>query len=999
LAAAVFTVLPGFTGFARASDGSGPQAQALERELAELRAAHGESWRMVVDAHTGFARFLHGGSASSDFVPRTEAEWFALAEAQADATRALHGHDLDTLAADRAVFLPLGRVGSSDKMTVRFRQVARGVPVIGGSMNLLFDARDARLLSVDTTGLPGLSGFDVTPEVSARAALDVALGAFAAATGRPVTEVGAARLAIEQELAGKLRLPVLVWEVEVWSRTAGMPAGFAYRVSARGEPRVVSTRQLVHNDLSGNVKTLATPGTKPDTATNPETLQPAGYATVTLAGGQTTTTDANGNFAFAGINVATNATFRYRGTWADVLNSAGAEYTLVALLQPGVANNVTLNPGGADESITAQANGLVNLDRLHDFFKSVNPFDDTIDFQVLCNVNLADVCNAYYDGLSINHYASGGGCPNTGYDNVIDHELGHWLNDLYGSGNGGDGFGEGNADVFAMYANDTPIVGDEFFGPGTYVRNGENLTLFCGDTNPACYGEVHFDGEVLMGALWKVRQQLGTALGNAAGDALANALHNAWMNAYDDGQIKTIVETHWLTLDDDDGQIDNGTPHYASIDAGFKQQGFPGYALPPVIISGVTKLADTKDQAGPYCVLATLAPNLGATSVTSAQVLWRVGTGAFSAAPMTKDAGNAWHATIPGATSPADVSYYVSATNDLGLSATWPKAAPGELYAFFVGTKQVHYSESFDGPGDNGWTHQQIAVQDDWQHDAPTGKSGSSFGIGWSDPAAAYSGAKCWGNDLGLTIGSLFYNGAYKPDVDNVLRSPNINCGSVSGGILSYRRWLTVEEGIYDQATIRVEGATVWSNPAIGHVLDTSWTLHEIPVAAQVDGNPAVQLEWTLASDGGLELGGWTIDDVQILSKVASPATCVPASYGTGLAGQAGVPKLDSAGEQLKVGNGAFRIMLKSARANSVAYLGMGFAPTSIPLLGGTLLVVPALVYSLPTDACGQARLDLPIPADGSLANAGVHWQAFVLDAAAVQGFAITPGLSGVICP
>ena len=79
------------------------------------------------------------------------------------------------------------------------------------------------------------------------------------------------------------------------------------------------------------------------------------------------------------------------------------------------------------------------------------------------------------------------------------------------------------------------------------------------------------------------------------------------MNAYDDGQIKTIIETHWLTLDDDDGNIDNGTPNYAHIDAGFRDQGFPGFTLPAVSFANVTQLPDTLDETGPYIVDADIS--------------------------------------------------------------------------------------------------------------------------------------------------------------------------------------------------------------------------------------------------------------------------------------------------------------------------------------------------------------------------------------------------------
>ena len=82
-----------------------------------------------------------------------------------------------------------------------------------------------------------------------------------------------------------------------------------------------------------------------------------------------------------------------------------------------------------------------------------------------------------------------------------------------------------------------------------------------------------------MGALWKGREYLKGELGAAAGAATSNALFLAWMNAYDDGTITPLIETHWLVLDDDDGNIWNGTPHWNQIDQGFRDQGWPGIGI------------------------------------------------------------------------------------------------------------------------------------------------------------------------------------------------------------------------------------------------------------------------------------------------------------------------------------------------------------------------------------------------------------------------------------
>ncbi|MEK7326620.1 MAG: hypothetical protein AAB217_15350, partial [Chloroflexota bacterium] len=357
--------------------------------------------------------------------------------------------------------------------------------------------------------------------------------------------------------------------------------------------------------------------------------------------------------------------------------------------------------------------------------------------QVLANANLNSTCNAYYNGSSINMYRSGGGCNNTGYSTVVAHEEGHWANDLYGSGNGPDGFGEGNADVYGMFVYDTPLVGEYFFTNGGYIRTGNNTKLFCGDSHPGCYGEVHADGEVLMGALWKVRARLNTTLGNTAGDLVSDVLHAAWMNAFNDGQIRSIIEEHWLVLDDNDADIYNGTPNFGDIDGGFRAQGFPGIDLQVILIQH-SPLPDTQNEAGPYLASAQITSLFGAT-ITAAELQYSVDGGASQTLVMSPGGGSTWNAAIPGQASPSIVSYHLVAHDSQSFDERLPRI--GEFY-FAVGALTQIYFSDFEGASDAGWTHGAVAGQDDWQRGTPLGLAG--------DPSAAATGQKCWGTDLGL---------------------------------------------------------------------------------------------------------------------------------------------------------------------------------------------------------------------------------------------------------
>ncbi len=275
-----------------------------------------------------------------------------------------------------------------------------------------------------------------------------------------------------------------------------------------------------------------------------------------------------------------------------------------------------------------------------------------------------------------------------------------------------------------------------------------------------------------------------------------------------------------------------------------------------------TPLPDTQDELGPYTASLTATPLVG-QSVSAATLHWRVDNGPWQATAMAPTATpDEWSGDIPGQISPASVDYWIEAEDSLGNRAWLPDAFnPGDAHhEFVVGVRQVVWFDDFET--NTGWTHQQVATQDDWQRGDPYGASGSSSGVSWNDPSSAYSGSNVWANDLGASG----WNGAYAANVHNWLESPSIDCSASTDTRLRFRRWLTVEEATYDQATIKLNGVQVWQNPVGNHVLDSGWQEVEYDVSALADGVADVRVRFVLESDGGLELGGWNLDDFELYS-------------------------------------------------------------------------------------------------------------------------------------
>jgi hypothetical protein len=813
----------------------------------EWNAQTGADWRLNRSTELGgLGRFLWGARATAVFTPADDQDWFELTRIAFDAAYGMFGIADRTLVPVDVQYLALSEIGSSDKVAVEMAQAINGVRVLQGSVHALFTPT-GELLALDSNALPGVEQLVVRAGANRWEAVTAARGHFAAVEGMEAAFTGEPELVIVKHAEGKLLQPRLAWSVELRNQTdPGNPAALRVFVSASDRSgEVLSVDELIHHQqIQGHVEAYATPGTSAHRAANPPTIHAMPYMTLTSSAGNATT-DANGDFTF---NSAVPVTFtgRFLGTYCRVENQAGANHSGSLSFTPGVPATLTLNQGPT-EWPTSEASCYDSVNDARFWLKSIRPSDTKLDFQVRANANLNSTCNAYYDGASINMYRSGGGCNNTGFSTVVAHEEGHWANDLYGSGNGGDGFGEGNADVMAMYIYDTPIVGEYFFTNGGFVRTGNNNRQFCGDNNGGCYGGVHADGEVLMGALWKVRERLNVSLGNAAGDLVADTLWVSWMNAYNDGQIRTVVEDHWLALDDNDGNVLNGTPNFGDIDGGFRAQGFPGVDLQLIDIQH-TPLGDTQNEAGPYVADAAITSLVG-SSITSAELVYSVSGGGAQSIAMSNLGGGNWRANIPGQISPATVSYHLDAHDALGNDERFPRS--GEL-EFIVGVKTQIYFNGFEGATDENWTHAQLATQDDWQRNVPQGKS--------TDPGAAYGGTKCWGNDLGPSG----FNGEYSANVHNYLRSPAIDCSGKDGVRLKFARWLCVEEGVYDDAKIEVNGTVVWQNPVNGDFLDSDWTLMDLDISTWADNNPAVQITFRLQSDGGLQYGGWNIDDFEI---------------------------------------------------------------------------------------------------------------------------------------
>ena len=844
-------------------------------------------------------------------------------------TQAMHGVEDAQLVDDRVVFLPLGLADSTDKLSARFRQVRNGVPVVGGFVNVLM-ATDGRLLSVDVAGLPDLESVDTAPTVSAASASASAVAWFVEDVGLAPTFVGDPALVVAQVTRDGSRRGVLAWEVVASLEVPGVPSeAWLYRVDAWDGTLVQRGSLTANLDVTGTVRSNVTPGLFPHDDGDPQYVaRPMPHMRIDWVhstGSGSVNADASGDFSIPGVTASASdpvtLTIEYEGTWCEVTNGktmgvGTGDYSLVQDLTQDAGNTVVLNPvASATQFTTAQANAYDWVNQMRSWFEAVSPSDTVPDIsEASAVVNRDNPLNCTgkfnHNGPRLEFWKDNPGlCFNASFSTVVAHELGHWWLWLYNGllPDDAPGFHEGVADVFSTYLTDQPNVAENYFLAMPVLRTGDNARRFCGPLNPLCYGQQHYEGEVLMAALWKVRARIQRSSGTSAGAIAADCLLNGWMNGYDDSQIGALVRTHWLTLDDTDGDLRTGTPHWADIDLGFDEQGFPRHAIMEtgiefdnIIVPGGSDSV-VGDETGPYTVSADVVANLR-PPISGAALHYRVNGGSFATVAMSSAGGDTYTGDIPGQDSPAVVELYLSAddtgnpnqtveypsTISVTLDGTYdadegiydPAEATPEYLRFFVGVKQVKFSDDFPTATVGSWT---TNAGSDWGIGTPSGLGGETGqGIQWTDPPSVATGSYVWGNNS--AGGPEYADGEFE---DNWLRSPAVDLSGVGRTdrvYLLFQRWLTVDRedaplDVSDRSEIRIlddnsEWQPIWKNHRrIPHV-DSEWVDVELDISGLANDNSVLKVEWRLTPDGvaaGDTLGGWNIDDVEIFVIEALP--------------------------------------------------------------------------------------------------------------------------------
>ncbi|WP_202899221.1 FG-GAP-like repeat-containing protein, partial [Methylocapsa aurea] len=433
----------------------------------------------------------------------------------------------------------------------------QGVPLAPGSDVLSIATATGKLLVVRERNLPqAVDGSN--PTVDRDAAKRAAMEAGRARAMPAAAEAGDPRLEVFVDPSGKGRL---AWRIRVGSSSLTTPWAREIWIAAIGDPVVLADREAIYHTHNGHVTAIAFPAS-PLAGSISQDLSDA-FVTRTGSGGGQATTGADGRYAFpTGVGAAT-LTVGVSGPHSRVDNVAGGEIAATATGSPSTAIDLALNAATGAE--LAQTSAFIWANRSHALaqdFLAPNALA-----KLPTRVNIADSCNAFWDGSSLNFFQAGNGCVNTAYADVVLHEYGHGADESVGGILDG-GYSEGFGDALALIGTRQPCVGRDFFGAGTCLRAATDVILWPPETD-----EVHAVGRRYAGFVWELITGLQTVYSPDAAFEVARQLVLG-AAAANPSNIPDAVRLSFVA-DDNDGDLATCSPHFRFLAAAADSRHIP----------------------------------------------------------------------------------------------------------------------------------------------------------------------------------------------------------------------------------------------------------------------------------------------------------------------------------------------------------------------------------------------------------------------------------------
>ncbi len=328
----------------------------------------------------------------------------------------------------------------------------------------------------------------------------------------------------------------------------------------------------------------------------------------------------------AGIFSGTTGTTTLQGQYVRMSDSCGsiskaADGSGVIALGSGAGTDCTTPGTGGAGNTHATRTQFYMVNRAKEIGRGWLPSNSWLNGALTVNVNLNQTCNAYWNGSTINFFRSGGGCANTGeLPGVSLHEWGHGLDSNDGNGSSAEnGTGETYGDFSAALFTHNSCVGNGFLGSSNcggygnactscsgvrdidYAKHTRNTPstvanftqTTCPNPSPnnpnykgPCGKEGHCESLVSSEALWDFANRDLPSPGSGAAWATTDRLWYLSRSTATKGFNCTATGT-WTSngcftgsyfrsmraVDDDNGNLTDGTPHGGALGAAFNRHG------------------------------------------------------------------------------------------------------------------------------------------------------------------------------------------------------------------------------------------------------------------------------------------------------------------------------------------------------------------------------------------------------------------------------------------
>ncbi len=653
---------------------------------------------------------------------------------------------------------------------------------------------------------------------------------------------------------------------------------WTFFVDATSGELIHARNDILHVDITGQVRGFATPNNDADRAGNPPALRDVPEIQVRVQGSPASSvwTDRNGNFTipWAGTTPVTLEVGVANGRRVNVFDVVNPEILVTQSATPGTPSLIQLN-ATPSEGPTSQMNAFIHQTFTRNFFRDRAPTFTALDTIIPANVMVAGTCNAFYNGTSTNFYPAGAGCNNTAIPSVVAHEYGHHIVNRLGLAQGA--FGEGFSDTMALLLYNDQIVGRGFSTTGGSIRNPDTQN----QQFPCSSGAIHTCGMIIGGVTWDIRSGLITRYGSVTGLETARQTHVNWALVTLGGQglnsAHPTTALEYLGVDDTDGILCNGTPNYTQIRQGFVNHGItvPG-AESRVIFSRASTVPTTILSNQTWTADFDITPGTATFGTGDVVAVWRPNASVnFTSSPMTNIGGNRYRASFSGYQCGDRIEMNVRVNTSAGVV----------VYPFGCDVSGPFLTDVFDSVATTGDTFEaananwtvgpDTATAGNWVRGNPVGTSAQP-----EDDATPGGGVNCWFTGQGTVGGQV---GA--ADIDGgstVLTSATYNIADTAPELVrvGYSRWYSngAGAGAYSDTFLiegRVDGGAWQTLELIGPGsssdpntnpgwIAVSYTLAEKGLPA---GN-TLQLRFTARDEGTGSLVEAAIDDLIIQASI-----------------------------------------------------------------------------------------------------------------------------------